>query len=104
MDFLQEVTRFSVVHFYLQILFCDHMRERSKRSIKFRILFTAILSGAVGITIAGEEIFPAFNNLATLAPQKCEVDSCNQVIHMRVVTTHDRNGLFKYWLLSCRKY
>ena len=31
------------------------------------------------MSVAGQEIFPVFNNLATLAPQKCEVDTCNQV-------------------------
>ena len=37
------------------------------------------LLGSIGITIGGQEIFPVFNNLAYLAPQKCEVDTCNQV-------------------------
>ena len=36
--------------------------------------------GAIGITIAGQDIFPIFNNMATLAPEKCEVDTCNEVI------------------------
>ena len=35
--------------------------------------------GAIGITIAGQDIFPIFNNMATLATQKCEVDTCNEV-------------------------
>ena len=35
--------------------------------------------GSVGISVAGQDIFPAFNNLAYLAPQKCEVDPCNEV-------------------------
>ena len=37
--------------------------------------------GAIAVSIAGQEIFPVFNNLAALAPQKCEVDTCNQVRH-----------------------
>ena len=36
-------------------------------------------AGAIGVTVGGEEIYPVFNNLAYLAPQKCEVDTCNQV-------------------------
>jgi hypothetical protein len=35
--------------------------------------------GAVGVTVGGQIIFPAFNNMGYLAPQKCEVDTCNQV-------------------------
>jgi hypothetical protein len=31
------------------------------------------------MSIGGQEIFPAFNNNGFLAPQKCEVDTCNQV-------------------------
>jgi hypothetical protein len=34
--------------------------------------------GSVAVSIAGQDIYPAFNNNAYLAPQKCEVDSCNE--------------------------
>jgi hypothetical protein len=34
--------------------------------------------GAVGYTVAGQEIFPIYNNRAVLTPEVCEVDSCNE--------------------------
>lgn len=34
--------------------------------------------GSVAVSIAGQDIFPVFNNNAYLAPQKCEVDACNE--------------------------
>lgn len=34
--------------------------------------------GAVGTTIAGQQIFPTFNNRALYTPENCEVDHCNQ--------------------------
>ena len=65
---------------------CIFRSTGSAELIIFTIAFTAMNKfisshnlGAIGISVAGQEIFPVFNNLATLAPQKCEVDTCNEV-------------------------
>lgn len=34
--------------------------------------------GPVGTTIAGQEVYPVFNNRGLLTPENCEVDGCNQ--------------------------
>lgn len=34
--------------------------------------------GPVGTTVAGQEIYPVFNNRAMLTPEACEVDRCNE--------------------------
>lgn len=35
------------------------------------------ISDAVGVTITGMPIYPAFNNVNSLAWLECEVDGCN---------------------------
>ena len=34
--------------------------------------------GAVAVSVAGQEIFPVFNNRASFTPEACETDSCNE--------------------------
>ena len=55
--------------------------------------------GAVGITIGGQEIFPAFNNLAYLAPQKCEVDTCQEHVGGGGGQPHLHGDPFGTWCL-----
>ena len=35
-------------------------------------------SGGVGSTISGQELYPVFNNRASLTPGSCEIDACNE--------------------------
>ena len=35
-------------------------------------------SGGVGSTISGQEMYPVFNNRASLTPESCEIDACNE--------------------------
>ena len=35
-------------------------------------------NGPVGYTLAGQDIFPVYNNRGTLTPEQCESDGCNQ--------------------------
>ena len=36
------------------------------------------VSGPIGYTLAGQDIFPVYNNRGTLTPEQCEADACNQ--------------------------
>ena len=36
------------------------------------------VDGAVGFTVAGQELYPMYNNRGTFTPEQCEVDACNQ--------------------------
>jgi len=55
--------------------------------------------GPVGITVTGQEIFPVYNNVGYLAPQKCEVDSCHQHIGAGGGQTHIHGDPFGAWCM-----
>jgi hypothetical protein len=55
--------------------------------------------GPVGITITGQEIFPAFNNIGYLEPEKCTVDSCNQHVGAGGGQTHLHGDPYGAWCL-----
>ena len=42
------------------------------------IVYPLPVSGPVGYTLAGQDIFPVYNNRGTLTPEQCEADGCNQ--------------------------
>ena len=40
-------------------------------------IFPLPADGAIGITVAGQQMFPIFNNRGSFTPEQCEVDGCN---------------------------
>ena len=55
--------------------------------------------GPIGITITGMEIFPVYNNMGYLEPQKCEVDSCNAHVGAGGGQTHIHGDPFGSWCM-----
>ena len=55
--------------------------------------------GPIGITITGQEIFPLYNNVGYLAPEKCEIDTCNQHIGAGGGQTHIHGDPFGAWCM-----
>ena len=55
--------------------------------------------GPVGITITGMEVFPVYNNMGYLEPQKCEVDSCNAHVGAGGGQTHIHGDPFGSWCM-----
>ena len=40
-------------------------------------IFPLPVAGAIGFTVAGQPMFPIFNNRGSFTPEQCEVDGCN---------------------------
>ena len=57
------------------------------------------MRGPVAITVTGQEIFPVYNNVGYLAPQKCEIDTCNQHIGAGGGQTHIHGDPFGAWCM-----
>ena len=55
--------------------------------------------GPVGLTISGMEIFPVYNNMGYLEPQKCEVDACNAHVGAGGGQTHIHGDPFGAWCM-----
>ena len=55
--------------------------------------------GPTALTITGQEIFPMFNNIGFMEPQKCEVDTCNQHIGAGGGPTHIHGDPFGGWCM-----
>ena len=55
--------------------------------------------GPVGLTISGMEIFPVYNNMGYLEPQKCEVDSCNAHVGAGGGQTHIHGDPYGAWCM-----
>ena len=55
--------------------------------------------GPIGITITGMEVFPVYNNMGYLEPQKCEVDSCNAHVGAGGGQTHIHGDPFGSWCM-----
>ena len=59
--------------------------------------------GPVGVTVAGQEIYPVYNNRAQYTPQDCEVDACNEHVgqgggqpHLHGDPFHSTDGVCLY--------
>jgi len=55
--------------------------------------------GPIGITISGGEIFPVYNNMGYLEPQKCSVDSCNNHVGAGGGQPHIHGDPFGAWCM-----
>ena len=55
--------------------------------------------GPIGITITGEEVFPVYNNMGYLEPQKCSVDSCNNHVGAGGGQPHIHGDPFGSWCM-----
>ena len=55
--------------------------------------------GPIGLTITGLEIFPVYNNMGYLEPQKCSVDSCNNHVGAGGGQPHIHGDPFGAWCL-----
>ena len=55
--------------------------------------------GPIALTVTGQEIFPVYNNVGYLAPQKCEIDTCNQHIGAGGGQTHIHGDPFGAWCM-----
>ncbi len=59
--------------------------------------------GAIAVSVTGQEIFPFYNNRATLTGESCEVDSCNEHVGGGGGQPHLHGDPFGEWCLYSAK-
>ena len=73
----------------------SHMCERAGAGHDYGVP----VRGPIGLTITGQEIFPVFNNIGYLEPEKCTVDSCNAHIGAGGGQPHIHGDPFGAWCM-----